>query len=92
MTEDRSVFVQPDQRVKTEWIDIDRCRLGNRARMDFAAIERAGRQYVQAGDGQIWPPIVGHWADERFTVCDGRHEYLALLALGRERIFVAWIE
>lgn len=91
MTEDRSMMVQPDQIVKTGWIDIDVCRLGCRDRMDAAAIERAYRKYLQAGDCQVWPPVVGHWDGERFTVCDGRHEYLALLALGRTQIFVAWI-
>lgn len=89
---DRILHVQPGQIVKTQWIDIDCCRLGNRTRMDFAAIERSGRRYLQSGDCQIWPPIVGHWEGSRFVVCDGRHEYLALQALGREKIFVAWLE
>jgi hypothetical protein len=92
MIEDRSLFVQPEQSIKTEWIDIDRCLLGNRTRMDFAAIERSGRRYLQSGDGQIWPPPNGHWQGERFVICDGRHEYLALMALGKTKILVAWIE
>lgn len=92
MVEDRALKIAPDSSVRTEWISIDRCVLGSRERMDFAAIERAGRRYLQAGDCQFWPPIVGHWTGERFTVCDGRHELLALMALGRERVFVAWIE
>lgn len=91
MTEDRSLFVQPTQHVRTAWISIDRCRMGCRERMDFAAIERAGRRYVQAGECQMWPPVVGHWDGERFVVCDGRHEYLALLALGRDKLLVAWL-
>jgi hypothetical protein len=91
MIEDRSMNVRPDQVVTTDWIDIDDCKIGNRTRMDAAAIERAYRKYLQAGGCQIWPPIVGHWEGERFTVCDGRHEYLALLALGRTKIFVAWL-
>ncbi|HWQ55675.1 MAG TPA: hypothetical protein VN442_18455 [Bryobacteraceae bacterium] len=89
--EDRSLKVAPEQRVETAWVDIDACKLGCRERMDFAAIERAGRKNLQLGKCQTWPPIVGHWEGERFVVVDGRHEFLACLALGRERLFVAWI-
>lgn len=92
MTEDRSLSVRPSQVVKTAWISIDLCRLGNRTRMDFAAVERAGRKLLQLGECQSWPPIVGHWEGGGFVVCDGRHEYLACLALGRERVFVGWLE
>lgn len=86
------MHVRPDQVVKTGWVSVDDCRLGCRERMDFAAIERAGRRYLQAGDTQLWPPPYGHWDGDRFVICDGRHEFLALLALGRTRVFVAWLE
>jgi hypothetical protein len=112
MQEDRSLCVRPTQIVKTQWVSVDDCVLGNRERMDFAAIERAGRKLLQMGDCQPWPPIVGHWrykidrietgldniiravhSTERtkFVVCDGRHEFLAALALGKEEVFVGWI-
>jgi len=29
---------------------------------------------------------------KRFLVDDGRHDYLAALMLGRERLFVCWLE
>lgn len=91
--EDRDVWVQPHQHVRTEWIDIDACVLGSRARMDFAAIERAGRKLLQQGGCQSIRAIVGHWRDDgRFSVDDGRHEYLAALALGRRRLLVSWVE
>lgn len=89
---DREMVVQPDQRVSTDWVHVDACRLGCRERMDCAAIERAFRRLLQLDRGQAWPPILGHWEDGRFVVDDGRHEYLAALALGRERVFVAWLE
>lgn len=89
--EDRTLFVRPDQRVETAWIDIDCCRIGCRAQMSPEAVEKKYRRLLQQGDGQPWPPIVGHWDDERFVVCDGRHEYLAALMLGRERLFVCWL-
>jgi hypothetical protein len=116
--EDRSMVVQPDEIVKTAWVPVDQCVIGCRDRMDFAAIERAGRKLLQIGRAQTWPPINGEWervpggvprcggscgdADceraakaapvERFVVHDGRHEFLAALALGREKVFVAWRE
>ena len=37
-------------------------------------------------------PIVGHWEDGRFVVCDGRHDYLAALMIGRDKLFVCWLE
>lgn len=84
--------VAPGEIVKTQWVSIDRCKLGCRERMDFAAIERAGRKYLQVSYAQFWPPIVGEWDGERFVVLDGRHEFVALLAMGRTEVFVAWKE
>jgi hypothetical protein len=39
-----------------------------------------------------WPPIVGHWEDGRLVVCDGRPDYLAALMIGRDKLFVCWLE
>ena len=33
-----------------------------------------------------------HWEDGRFVVCDGRHDYLAALMIGRDKLFVYWLE
>lgn len=33
-----------------------------------------------------------HWEDGRFVVCDGRHDYLAALMIGRDKLFVCWLE
>jgi hypothetical protein len=97
MIEDRSMVIQPDEIVVTAWVPVDQCVIGCRDRMDFAAIERAGRRLLQIGRAQTWPPIVGTWegigsVTQRFIVLDGRHEFLAALALGREKVFVAWRE
>lgn len=89
---DRNLVVPPQAIVKTAWVDVDVCRLGCRERMDFAAIERAGRELLQLAGGQMFPPVNGRWEGERFVVLDGRHEYLAALALGRTRVLVAWME
>lgn len=89
--EDRSMLVLPHQRVETAWVDIDCCRLGCRVAMSPEAVEKKYRRLFQQGDGAPWPPIVGHWEGPRFVVCDGRHEYLAALMLGRNLLFVAWL-
>jgi hypothetical protein len=92
VAEDRSMCVQPDQVVRTAWIDIDLCKLGFRLPMSPEAVEKKFRRLLNLGDGAPWPPIVGHWEGERFLVDDGRHDYLAALMIGREKLFVCWLE
>lgn len=60
--------------------------------MSPEAVERKHRKILQQGDAAKWPPVVGHWVGERFSVDDGRHEYLATLMSERSKIFVAWLE
>lgn len=92
--QDRSIAVPPGYTVSTRWIDIDAARLGNRARIAVGDVETAYRKLVCLGDKAPWPCIVGEWStpDRRFTVLDGRHEYIASLMMGRTKIFVAWLE
>ena len=92
VAEDRSMCVQPDQIVRTAWIDVDLCVLGSRLPMSPEAVEKKFRRLLNIGDAAPWPPIVGHWEGERFLVDDGRHDYLAALMLGRERVFVCWLD
>lgn len=92
VVEDRSLCIQPDQVVKSDWIDIDCCKLGLHSRMTPEAVEKKWRRLLQQGEAACWPPVVGHWEGERFVVCDGRHEYIAALMLGRTRTYVAWLE
>lgn len=89
--EDRTLSVRPDQVVQTAWVDIDLCRLGNRARMAPEAVEKKFQRLLCQGENAPWPPVVGQWEGERFTVLDGRHEFLASLMLGRTRLFVCWL-
>src|ERR1700739_1514851 len=60
--------------------------------MSPEAVEKRFRRLLNIGDCAPWPPIVGHWEDGRFVVCDGRHDYLAALMMGRDRVFVCWLE
>ena len=50
------------------------------------------RRLLSLGECAPWPPIVGHWEEGRFVVCDGRHDYLAALMIGRDKLFVCWLE
>jgi hypothetical protein len=90
--EDRSMCVQPHQVVRTAWVDIDLCRLSFRLPMSPEAVEKKYRRLLNLGDCAPWPPVVGHWEDGRFVVCDGRHDYLAALMIGRDKLFVCWLE
>ena len=92
VSEDRSMCVQPHQVVRTAWVDIDLCKLGFRLPMSPEAVEKKFRRLLNIGDCAPWPPIVGHWEDGRFLVDDGRHDYLAALMIGREKLFVCWLE
>ena len=93
VAEDRSLCVQPKEVVKTAWINIDLCVLGNRTRMTPEAVEKKWRMLLQQGEGARWPCPNGYWREDgRFVVCDGRHEYLASLMHGREQLLVAWLE
>lgn len=85
-------MVQPHQLVRTAWVNIDSCRLGFRMPMSPEAVEKKFRRLLNLGDCAPWPPVVGHWEGERFLVDDGRHDYLAALMLGRDKLFVCWLE
>lgn len=89
---DRSLVIDPKHHVRTAWIDIDLCVIGNRAQMSPEAVEKSFRRLLSQGDCGSWPPVNGHWLGKRFIVCDGRHEYIASLMLGRKNLFVAWVE
>ena len=90
--EDRSMCIQPDQLVRSGWIDINCCKVGSHVQMSPEAVEKKWRRLLQQGEAACWPPIVGHWEGERFVVCDGRHEFIASLMIGRTKIYVAWLE
>lgn len=92
VAEDRSMCVQPSQVVQTAWVDIDLCKLGCRSPISPEAVEKKFRRLLNIGDCAAWPPIVGHWEGERFLIDDGRHDFLASLMLGREKVFVCWLQ
>jgi hypothetical protein len=92
VAEDRTMCVQPHQLVRTAWVDIDLCRLGFRVPMSPEAVEKKFRRLLNIGECAPWPPVVGHWEGGRFVVDDGRHDYLAALMLGRDKLFVCWLE
>lgn len=77
---------------RTAWVDIDLCRLSFRLPMSPEAVEKKYRRLLNLGDYAPWPPVVGHWENGRFVLCDGRHDYLAALMIGRDKLFVCWLE
>jgi hypothetical protein len=90
--EDRSMRVGPNQVVVTGWVDVEQVQLACRARMAVGDVDRAFQRVLQRGECGGWPPPVGYWAEGRFVLTDGRHEYLACLMHGHARMFVAWVE
>jgi hypothetical protein len=59
--------------------------------MAVGDVEAKYRQLLCQGDAAVWPPITGTWSGSRFSVSDGRHQFIASLMLGREKVLVAWI-
>lgn len=89
--EDRSLRVEPGHVVKTGWVRIADCLLANRTRMAIGDVEAKYRVLLCQGDAALWPPITGTWQGDRFAVSDGRHQFVASLMLGHEKVLVAWI-
>lgn len=90
---DRWMHVTPKQRVETAWVDIWSCQLSNRDRMAVGDVAAKFQRRLALGDAQPWPAITGYWsvADQRFVILDGRHEWVAAVMLGHEKVLVSWI-
>lgn len=89
--EDRSMAVPAGKVVLTGYVPIDKVRMACRDRMAVGDLAAAYQKILCMGDGQRWPPPVGFWESAGFVITDGRHEYIASLMIGRERLLVAWI-
>jgi len=89
---DRSLLVESGQKVVTGYVNVFKVRLGCRERMAIGDIDKAYQRQLQLGSSQMWPPPVGHWEGDVFVIQDGRHQWVAAVALGMEFLFVAWIE
>lgn len=89
---DRSMTVPPGRLVRTGYVEIDAVRLGNREPMSVGDVERAHNKVIQMGPNEQWPCPVGRWEGDRFTIADGRHQFVASLMAGRTHILVAWLE
>lgn len=91
IAEDRSIAVPPAHVIRTGYVDVFKVRLGCRDRMAMGDINGAYQRRLQLGERQPWPCPRGHWDGEVFVIHDGRHEWLATVALGHSHILVAWI-
>lgn len=89
---DRALLVPAGHVVRTGLVDVFKVRLANRARMGVGDFDRAYQKRLQVGEGHPFPCPNGHWEGETFVLADGRHEWLATVALGHTHILVAWLE
>ena len=89
---DRSMAIAPGDRVCTGYVDVFRVRLACRERMAVGDIDRAYQRRIQAAPDQPWPCPHGHWDGDTFVIVDGRHEWLACVAIGFAQLLVAWVE
>ena len=89
---DGSLRGAPGRIVKTIRIDIDLSLLGSPDRRAVGDIGDKWREIFQRDGRAAWPPPRGHWRNHgRFSVDDGRHEFVAALH-GHSECFVAWVE
>lgn len=90
VSQDRSLLVPEGHLVRTGYVDVFAVRLACRERMSVGDIDRAYQKRLQAGSGSPFPCPNGHWEGDTFVIHDGRHEWLAAVALGHSHILVAW--
>ena len=90
--EDRSFAVPPGAVIRTDYVDVFRCRLGCRARMAMGDVNTAYQRRLQLAHSQPWPCPKGHWDGDVFVIEDGRHDWVASVMLGQSHILVAWVE
>lgn len=77
--------------VRTGYVDVFKVRLACRDRISVGDFGHAYQKRLQCGDKQPFPCPNGEWDGDTFVIHDGRHEWLATVALGHTHILVAWI-
>lgn len=92
LAEDRALAIPAGHLVRTAHVDVFKVRLANRSRMAVGDIDRAYQKRLQLGDAHPFPCPNGEWAGDTFVIFDGRHEWLATVALGHPTLLVAWVE
>lgn len=88
---DRSISVPSGSVVKTGYVDVFRVRLACRERMAMGDIDHAYQKRLQSGGNHPWPCPTGEWDGDTFMLYDGRHEWIATVALGHTHMLVAWV-
>lgn len=90
--ENRAMRIPPGSVVRTDYVPVERIRMGCRDRMAVGDVDRAYQKRIQAAPEQPWPCPNGEWSDDgAFTIIDGRHEFIAAQMLGFEHLLVAWV-
>lgn len=88
---DRSISVPEGKLVRTGYVDVFQVRLACRERMAVGDIDRAYQRRLQTAPCQPWPCPQGFWDEKTFVIVDGRHEWLACVAIGFAQLLVAWL-
>lgn len=82
-------MIAEQDELTVEWLDINRVTFGEAQVCDLGTAETYRALMAAAGEGaHVAPPMVRPDPDrpEHYLLRDGKHRYLAQLALGRARI------
>lgn len=91
---DRSLRVPETHVVRTAYVDVFCIRLECRDRMAVGDVGVAYQKLLQLGNDEQWPCPTGRWSEDgkTFLLADGRHQWVASVMLGREKMLVCWLE
>lgn len=81
-------MIGPEDTLTVEWLDTNDICFGPPQPCDLGRAEHYRALMADSDGGHLAPPLVSPDSNVpgRFVVRDGRHRYLAHLALGRPRI------
>ncbi len=92
LSDDRSMRVPPGYLVRTTYVPVFSVRLACRERMAVGDVANAFQKRLQLGCDEPFPCPTGHWDGSEFVICDGRHQWVASVMLGKSHILVSWLE
>jgi hypothetical protein len=97
VAEERSLRVEPHERVRVARVASHRVKLNLHSRMAVGDVDVAFRRQLNNGNADLWPPVTGSWRRDEdgavfFEVSDGRHQAVANLLLARPYLLVCWTE
>jgi hypothetical protein len=88
---DKSISVPAGSKVLTEYVHIDKIRLGCKSPMSIGDVKEKYELVKQNAPASLFPAPMGEWKEDRFVIIDGRHTYVAYLMMGYEYVLVSWL-